>query len=404
MQLSLQAIQLPFDNNHNMRWLYVNRILRDITNRATLFFFPIFLFVVGQSLNLPWNIPDWSKGILLVAVYHLLLRILMIFLLLPLNQITKKLAPNKTIVMGYGMRAVFFALLSLSIQNPAFLLVAVVIEAIEMSLFWPHFHLMLTKSGHKSKMGSNVGSLQFLMQVLGVLAPIIAVSVNNFAGYSAVFLLGVIGSLLGLISTLKLKSSVERDQVSWKEFLIWVKEPRYKRYLLAIGGRMANDLVMYLWPLYLFILLGSVDKVGYLAALSFFLALFITVIASFQLDKIRNARIFHFTGGIMSLLWVARAAAITPMVIAVIDSVDKLVGNAHWLFYDMLIFKRAKGGQAFSFFVYQEIIYCGWAILFWCLMTLILILTQNWVIVFLIGSMGVLMTLLLQGKHGEPAG
>lgn len=402
--MPLPTIQTPFNNTHNMRWLYANRVTREITNRSTLFFFPIFLFLVGQSLSLPWNIPDWTKGILLVAIYHLILRFLMIIFILPINQMTKKFAVNQSLVMGYGIRAIFYAFLSLSVENPALLLVAVVIEAVDVSLFWPHFHLLLTKSGHKSKMGSNIGSLQFLMQVLGVLAPIIAITVNNFAGYSAVFLIGIVGSLIGLVSALRLKSSVEQDRVSWREFMVWVREPRYKRYLLALGGRMIHDLVMYIWPLYLFLLLGSVDKVGYLVSLSFFLALFITVIASFQLDKIRNAKIFHFTGGLLSLLWLARATAITPMAIAIIDSVDKLVGNAHWLFFDMLIFRRAKGTQAFSFFVYQEIVYSGWSFLFWLIITIIMVATQSWVIVFVLSSAGVLLTLLLQGKHGEPTG
>lgn len=402
--MQLPTIQTPFDNTHNMRWLYTNRVTREITNRITLFFFPIFLFLVGQSLSIPWNIPDWTKGILLVAIYHLILRFLMVIFVLPINQITKKFAANQTLVMGYGFRAILYAVLSLSVENPALLIVAVVIEVVDMSLFWPHFHLLLTKSGHKSKMGSNIGSLQFLMQVLGVLAPIIAITVNNYAGYSAVFLLGIVGSLIGLISALRLKSSAEQDHVSWREFLAWVREPRYKRYLLALGGRMIHDLVMYIWPLYLFLLLGSVDKVGYLASLSFFLALFITVIASFHLDKIRNARIFHFTGGILSLLWLARAISFTPMVIAIIDSVDKLVGNAHWLFFDMLIFRRAKGTQAFSFFVYQEIVYSGWSFLFWLIITTLLIATQSWVAVFVLSSIGVLLTLLLQGKHGEATG
>jgi len=402
--MQLPTIQLPFDNNHNMRWLYVTRISRDITNRATIFFFPIFLFVLGQSLPWPGDLPNWSKGILLVALYHLIFRIFTVVLLLPLSKLTGRQSHTRTMVIGYGFRAIFYALLTLAVQQPALLLLVVLVEVVEVGLFWPHFHTLLTKTAHKNHLGSDVGALQFMMQVLGVLAPIVAIMFNNLAGYSAVFMIGIIGSLVGLIASLQLKSNVERDKVSWIEFKEWIREPRYKRYLGAVGGRMLNDVVMYLWPLYLFILLGSIDRVGYLAALSFFIALFITAIASFKLDKIRSAKLFHLTGGVLSLLWLARTTVISPWTIAIIDSIDKIVGNAHWLFFDMLWFKRAKGDQAFSFFVYHELISSAWLVVFWLIISAILLLTQNWIAIFILGAVGMLMTLFLQGKHGEPVG
>lgn len=402
--MQIPIIQLPFDNNHNMRWLYVTRISRDITNRATIFFFPIFLFVLGQSLSWPVDLPGWSKGILFVAIYHLIFRILTVIILLPLYKLTEHLSHTNAMVIGNGFRAIFYALLTLTVENPTWLLLVVIVEVVESGLFWPHFHTLLTKTAQKNHLGSDVGVLQFTIQVLAVLAPIVAIMFNNLTGYSAVFMIGIIGSLVGLITSLQLKSNIDRDKVFWIEFKEWIREPRYKRYLGAVGGRMLNDLVMYLWPLYLFILLGSIDRVGYLAAISFFIALFVTVIASFKLDKIRSAKIFHLTGGVLSLMWLARTTAISPWTIAIIDSIDKIVGNAHWLFFDMLWFKRAKGDQAFSFFVYHELISSAWLAVFWLIIAAILLLTQNWIAIFVLGAVGMLMTLLLQGKHGESAG
>ena len=202
-----------------------------------------------------------------------------------------------------------------------------------------------------------------------------------------------------MILTLFMDIKGTRDVVSFKEFRGWLREKQFKKLTLSIAGRYINDAALFVWPLYVFIFLGSVDKVGYLYTISLFIAMMFTFFISVYIDHTKSRKPFFLSGGILSVLWLLRTQFLSILSIALIDVVERLTSNFHWLFFDMLLMKRGKGSNALSYFVYREIVLNVTAIAFWVIFAGFFMLNWGWNSLFLFAAVGVILSLLMKDRE-----
>ncbi len=400
----LHLPRIGFDGTRQMKLLYVNRVLRDLVNKIAYFFFPIYLFVSGQKFLIPLLQPiiqlnQMQAGMIMIALYYLLFKLVMLIFLIPEGRLSIQLGYQRAMIWSYLIYSLYFAILFLSINRPALILVAALFDAIQGNLFWPIYKTILSKSAHKAKMGSDLGLLQFLLQLVAVISPAIAGLVSLKLGFEVLFLFGLIGTLVGLIVTMLMHLKSDYDKPSWHEFFVWFREKRYRRLALSVTGRYLSDTIIYLWPLYVFLILKNIGKVGFLYTISLFLAMLVSLLAAFVLDKIKNRKAFHLSGGLLSLVWLLRTQVTSIFSIALVDSLDRLISNFHWLFYDMILFRRSKGHKAHSYFVYYEVIIALFGILFWLSFIGIFLIVRQWHLLFVFGSIGVLLSLFLHDKY-----
>jgi len=234
--------------------------------------------------------------------------------------------------------------------------------------------------------------------LVAVISPAIAGMISLKLGFEILFLFGLAGTLAGFITVLLMDLKSDYDKPSWQEFYHWIKEKRYQRFAISVMGRYLSDSIIYLWPLYVYFLLKDIGKVGFLYTISLFLAMLVSLFAAFVLDKLKNRKAFHLSGGLLSLVWLLRTQVISIFSIAIIDTLDRLISNFHWLFYDMILFRRSKGRKAHSYFVYYEVITALFAILFWLAFVGLFLIVQQWHMLFILGSIGVFLSLLVHDK------
>lgn len=396
----LHLPHLGFDNSKNLRWLYLNRILRDLINKLVYFFLPIFLYQFGQA-QLPkfLGLDTIKSGFLMIVFYFLLVRPINALILIPFGKLVSKIGHKQALVQSYTLRIVHFIFLYFSFQHPIFLLFAGFFDAVQSALFWPSYHTVLSNQTSKRLIGGDLGILQFLLQLVAAVSPAFAGLIIVNLGFSALFLLGLAGTVLGLITTLFLDTKDDRDKISFQEFLFWLKETKYIKFALAVGSRYVSDVVLFLWPLYLFLLFGSVDKVGYLYTVALFLSIIITIFLTVKLDKIKSRKLFMFSGGFLSVFWLMRTSIVSVWSIALVDAFDRLVANFHWLFFDMTWYKRGKGGQAHSYFVYSELLQHLTMSLTWLVAAFVFLSSSIWTTLFIIAALSTVLSTLMQNKH-----
>ena len=149
----------------------------------------------------------------------------------------------------------------------------------------------------------------------------------------------------------------------------------------------------------MFIFLGSVDKVGYLYTISLFIAMMFTFFVSVYIDHTKSRKPFLLSGGVLTALWLIRTQFLSILGIAIIDVVDRLTSNFHWLFYDMIMMKRGKGRNALSYFVYREIILNITSICFWSIFATFFVVGLGWDSLFLFAAIGVSLSVLMKDKE-----
>ena len=399
--LHLPHLHIQTDDNPNLRFLYGIRVARDLVNKLALFFLPIYLLEFGKTSGLYafTGLSEFKQGIIALSVYYIMYGVIAGLSAIPIGQLVVKLGHQKMMIFSYLLRLVALLLLYASNQTTWFIFVAVVFDAVQSNMFWPSYHTVLSQNTLKNHMGQDLGMLQFFLQLVAVISPAVSGFIAVTIGLESIFLIALVGTTIGMILTLFMDIKGTRDVISFKEFRGWLREKQFKKLTLSIAGRYINDAALFVWPLYVFIFLGSVDKVGYLYTISLFIAMMFTFFISVYIDHTKSRKPFFLSGGILSVLWLLRTQFLSILSIALIDVVERLTSNFHWLFFDMLLMKRGKGSNALSYFVYREIVLNVTAIAFWVIFAGFFMLNWGWNSLFLFAAVGVILSLLMKDRE-----
>ncbi len=399
----LQLPNIVIDQNRNLKFLYVLRIMRDIINQFGLFFLPVYLFQIGQKISLfdGYGLDSIQKGMITIALFFLAERGGIVLTSMPIGKLISATGFTKTIFFSYLVRLGFFTLLALLDVHPQLFMLAGLLEGIQANMFWPSYFTLFDRHSSKSKLGKDLGFQQFFLQLCSVFMPAVSGFVAFQFGFPILYGLVGIFSLISLIIILGMNVEKTLDQVSWEEFISWLKIPIFLRFSMSSAGRYLNDAILFLWPLYVFFVLGNIEKVGYLYTFSLFLALLAVYFVGVYIDRVRSKKSFFFSGGFLSLIWVLRTQRLSVWGIAFVDAIDKLLGSMHWMFFDAMSLRNAKGSQALSYFVYREIITSVVGVIFWLVFAVFFWYNQGWNALFIAGGIGVLLTLLISDHRYE---
>lgn len=369
-------------------------------SKFALFFLPIFLYQVGSRTEIFafLAVSDLQRGMFAIGVYYIISASLSALFSIWAGKFTVRIGYQKSFIFSYILYLLQFILLFYLSAAPSlylYLLVALV-NGLQTPVFWASYLTILSKNTKRARMGQDMGVLQLLLQVVGVVAPAVSGLIAHLVGMEILFLLGIVMTLISVILVLLMDEKKSRFQVSWREFFAWLKERQYGRLAASMMGKYIYDAAVYLWPLYVFLLLGTIDKVGYLYTISLFLAMLVTFFTGVYIDRANSKKPFYFSGGILSLVWLLRTQVFTVWGIVLSDTFDRLAANVHALFFDTAVIKRGKGSRAFSYFIYREVIVNTAAVLFWLAFVIFFLLNGGWVGIFIFASVGVMFSLLVR--------
>jgi len=399
-------LHLPFlrvDRNKDLRALYLMRVLRDLVNQSTFFFMPIFLYRSGATLLSSFSLSEFQAGLMFIAGYFFLVRVVMLFTGIGFGSYASKAGMQRAFIFSYLLRALMFAALYFSSGSLYILIIAAVLDGLQASLFWSNYYTVLSQHASKHNIGKDLGFLQTILQAVAAIAPALGGVLAGYFGFDTLFLFALALTLFSLFNVFKLHIRTTHDKVSLAEFLRWLRQTRFDRLALSYMGRYINDATLFLWPLYVFFILGTVEKVGYLYTASLLLALTFSFLIGVYIDGHKSKKPFFASGSILSFLWVIRSQAVAVWSIALIDTLEKLTANFHWLFFETLVVRRSQGSQVFSYFVYREIITSFAAVLFWATIFCLILFSSGWQALFILAALGVLFSFLVSdgGRPGQ---
>ncbi|HOA11748.1 hypothetical protein KBB59_01095 [Candidatus Woesebacteria bacterium] len=404
--------KLAFQKNKNLKHLYAIRLMRELVNKLVMFFLPIYYF----NLHLPfWDKINWSLslngqntltalqiGVFNIALFQLLDRLVAFLSAIWVAEWTIKLGTKHAFVMGQILYVLFAAFLFLSQINPYWIFLAVIIDGVQTNYFWNSYYYSLSRNSEHHKIGSNLGIINFLLNIITMISPALGGLIIAGLGYGNLFLLGLVLITIGLIFSISMDNVKVHDKISWEEFSTWMMEPGFRRLGLTFAGSYFNDGVLQMWPLYIFLLLGTSDKVGFLYSFSLLLAMVISYGVGAVIDKHKSRRPFVLSAGILSLFWIIRSFVVGFWSIVVVNTLDRITSSFHWLFFDRVWVVRGKGREGLSYFTYRQMITSAAAIVFWSLVFfLFYFFGEAWISLFLVAAVGVLLTLLVK-EHQDP--
>lgn len=399
----LQLPHFTFDNSKNLRLLYVIRVLRDLGNKMAMFFLPVYLYIVGSSSNVLHELPfsSFQRGMLTLSGFYIVFGILSFLMGIPTGYLYKKIGYQRTFMFSFLLRCLFFVSAFFAKQNIWFLIPAVFFDAVNAQLFWPGYYSLLSNNALKKNMGRDIGFLLTVIHILSVISPAISGFIALVAGIEVLFLIGLVLTLSSTVFALYMDTDLAPNSVSYAEFFKWLREPRFRKLAASFCGKYIYDISIYIWPLYIFLVLGSIDKVGYLYTVSLFLATTITYFIGNYVDTHKSKKPFYLSGGVLSIITILRTQVVTPLAIAFVDLFDKLFANVYSIYFDTMFMRRSKGTAVNSFFIYREMLINLATIFFWFFTAIFFIFFSGWKSLYILAGVGVLIGLLMKESKYE---
>ena len=380
--------------------LWVNSFFRQMSFALMHVFSVVFVFSLGREKFLMGGI---QGGLLLLLVYLILIRLTVMLAVIPLsNNVIRRIGYRRSILSSLFFTSLSFLVLSLvSITKSLWLLsVAPIALGIGVCLYWVTYFTLFSDEAKKASIGRSFGIMDVFAKLGQVTAPLMGAIIVLLLGYDILFLVGVVLLLISGIPMFFLKHHLHLDAVSWKEFGKWEKERRFKLAGLSMGGRLLEEIMIEnLWPIYVFLIVGSLEKLGVFRSILLLATAVFTYLVSRLFDRSHNKKyqIISVIGG--SLLWVVRLGVTTLPQILVIDSVDKFFSATTRTFFFGSLFLRAKGSQSFSFIVYWIVWESFWAIAGLGILALLLLISGVeifWMGMVLVGILGLVLSLFLK--------
>ncbi|MBI4021834.1 MAG: MFS transporter [Candidatus Andersenbacteria bacterium] len=245
-----------------LRELYLFSVFFSFASSLILIFEPVFFYVQGYSLSL-------------IAFYYALHYALYV-LVLPLGgAFAARFGVERSLALSMPLFIVYFLTLAILPSQPALFWVAWVLLTLHKMFYWPAYHADVCRSAHTNSRGTEISWLFAVTHGVGVIGPLAGGLVATYFGFPALFVLAASLALAASVPLLRTPERVRKSRFAYNTpWQIMAARPFTRARLAMIGwGENLIDLVF--WPVFMFIMVGSPDRLGYITGFSvLFMALY----------------------------------------------------------------------------------------------------------------------------------
>ena len=380
--------------------MFYGTLLYNIADQMIGFFLPLFLFGIGSTLAVfSWlHVAPFVSGILFVVMYYALQRAVVLFTIFPLSRLMYRLGYVWSMVIGTLFLCGNFIGFYLAKTDPRFITLSFICGGIDMVLYWVAHDSLFAHEICVKEIGRGVGALAFLTKLIQIAVPAVSGLIIVFSGYDSLFRIGIVFLLLSCIPFFFIPHTRIHALPKVRELLSWLRESRFQKFAVAQVGTYMDVIALLMWPIYVLIVVGKIERVGYIFSLVLFLSLVLTYITGWVVDHKRGKKAFLTSGTIVSLNWAVRLFARGVWDIIGIELIAKLAGSVYSACYDSFLCKRSKGNSVFAFYIYKEFLLSIDALLLWAAVFILFLLPVAWTSIFLLGALGVALSLFLDAK------
>jgi YQGE family putative transporter len=308
---------------------------RIITNVGTGFFavfFPIFLY---ETLG---------KNLTYLAIYYFIsyaLSLLFSILLPPsLNKFGfKKALQTSTLIGVFYYLGVFL----LNKDNIWFILpIVIFLVSLWRFLYWVPYNIDFAKFTNPKDRGKEVGFIEAMLSLIGVITPIIAGFFIISFGFNILFLVGCLIFFLSFFPLIKLPKTREKFTWSRTETIkkVFLKKNRKLALFFFLDGA-ETVLGIFVWPIFIYELLnGNYLEIGTIASLVVLFTMLLQLSAGRLVDK-NKGKIIKTGGLLYAIGWFLKIFAITSLHVFVFDAFHQFMKVFYRIPLDTMVFETA---------------------------------------------------------------
>ncbi len=240
-----------------------------------------------------------------------------------------------------------------------FVIFSVILYSLGMIFFWPAYHISFVRFTEKKKKGREVGKLNFVSAVPGILAPTLGGIIIYFFGYPALF---VVVLCVLFSSAIPLFLSPDVNQVYSDSYLkayqrIFKKENRYHNLAFAVNG-MEGVINAYFWPLFLAILGIGYIAIGSIATVALVVSLLFTLYMGRITDRVNRTKLLTIGSVLTAGAWLGKFFVVSPISAFLAQGFYRFARTSAGVPFQTILYRKAeeKGAEIDEFIIYRGIV------------------------------------------------
>ena len=332
--------------NKEIDALYFTLVFIHFADGLIAIFIPIHLWSLGYPL---WQIITFY---FLHSLYFLIL----VPILFPL---LKKLSDKMMMAAGLPFLAFYFLGLGYIEQFPFLFYVLPITVALYALLFNLGYHLDFSNASDDGEIGREIGTQFALSSVARFISPFLGGLIIGFWGFNSAFLAGSVMLVIAIIPLFFFPKRTLSSRMQIKTVLNFLKDKKLRFFNLSSFGYATEKMIqLIIWPIFLFLVIGSIQKLGGVISLGLFAGVVAALFAGYLTDSGRRKKLITSASVVLSAVWIFRilASSVTALVGSqVLDDVFRNVIMVGWgsKYYNI----ARQLGDPGAFILSQEVIF-----------------------------------------------
>jgi MFS family permease len=352
---------------------FITVTLQQFGTSAINIFEPIYLYELGIS----------SMGIVL---FFLGTYLPYIFILPFGGKFAKRFGYEHTMLVGTLFNVAYYLALAAIPLSPIFLFIAPPLFALQKTFWWPAYHANFARFSKQREVGREIGVSQIINSLTSAIGPLLGGLALAFSGFTTLYI-GV--SVLLILSVVPLFTTPEKfvpTKISWGEQMRFVFRKAYRRRLLGALGFGEEVIAMTLWPVFMFLVVGSALNLGIVVTIATGVTVVVTWIASRMSDRAQDEPVSLAASLVNLVSWIVRPFIMSFGGILAVDTAARASKNAFFVPAYSRVYADARANHVMIEVVAFEIALVLGKILALVAMLIVLQFTDSLPIVFTLGA------------------
>ena len=309
-------------------------------------FVPIYFWELGEPL---WRILFFY---LLISLYF----ILVAPLLMP---VIRSLDDKLLMLASIPFISIYFFGLNFLPQNPALFYVLPFFNAVSALFFNTGYHVDFSGAADGNALGREIGSRYLVTSLVRLSAPFLGGFIIASSGFFRAFSLSTGLLLFSLLPLFFFKRRPITPDVSIKSAWFYLKHKELMPFTISGAGYAMETMVgAIVWPIFMFIVLGSIKELGGISSAGLLGGAVITFIIGFVADAGRRRRVITWSGLIIVAVWFLKIFSRTPFAVALNQITNHTAGSSLMVGWTSQYYKIAQAlPSAGPFILSRELLY-----------------------------------------------
>jgi hypothetical protein len=332
-----------FFKNKELNLFYLAIAIKTFAESLIGIFVPIYLYNLGYSIPM-------------ILLFYLLDAFFYVLFSYSCAKVVALIGAKHSILLSAPFLVLYYVGLIFIPKYEVLFFILPAILSVRRTFYFFGYHLNYIRHSDKKNRGKEISFLSALAMFSAILAPFIGGSIAYFGGFSLLYIIGSILIICGAIPLFITKDTYDPINFSAKELWKTFISKNDRGILISYLGYSVETVVgRIIWPIFLILIVYSIEKTGLIVTASMFLSLGIFYVIGHLTDTknkiwlVRLGAVLYFFG------WLGRIFADTAIKIFFIDSYKNITEKILIIPWDARNYDLAEERGRFRFLVARDL-------------------------------------------------